>query len=88
MAPHIEENGLMINSMDLELKNGQMVLNMKAIFMKELNKGMDLLLGLMVANMKENLKEIILKDLDIILGWMDENLKVHGKTTKCMVEVY
>lgn len=49
---------------------------------------MELLLGLMVAGTKENLKKIILKDLAIIHGLMVGNTKDHGKTTKCMAEVY
>lgn len=42
----------------------------------------------MVAGTKENLKKIILKDLAIIHGLMVGNTKDHGKTTKCMAEVY
>lgn len=35
MEPHIQDNGKMINSMDMESKNGQMALFMKVTLSKD-----------------------------------------------------
>ena len=64
--------------MDLELKPGQMVQDMKANIRKEKNKEKENLFGQINLVMKEILLIIIFMDMENIFGQMEDNLKELG----------
>lgn len=88
MELHIQVNGMMINNMDMEFKNGLMEPNMKGIFNKDSRKDMGPFHGQMVVDIKANLKTTTLRGLGITHGLMAVSTKVPGGITKCTEEVY
>lgn len=81
MEHTLKENLFMIKDMDMGLKYGQMVNNMKDNFLMELKKEKENLHGLMVMFMKENLKKIKWKEWEFLNGKI-KNMKENGKIVK------
>lgn len=81
MEHTLKENLFMIKDMDMGLKYGQMVNNMKGNFLMELKKEKENLHGLMVMFMKENLKKIKWKEWEFLNGKI-KNMKENGKIVK------
>ena len=77
----LKENSFMIRDMDMGLRFGQMVNNMKVNFVMELKKEKENLHGQMVMFMKENLKKIKWKELEFLNGKI-KNMKENGKIVK------
>lgn len=77
----LKENLFMIRDMDMGLKYGQMVNNMKGNFLMGLKKEKENLHGLMVMFMKETLEKIKWKELEFLNGKI-KNMKENGRTVK------
>jgi predicted nucleic-acid-binding protein len=77
----LKENLFMIRDMDMGLKYGQMVNNMKGNFLMGLKKEKENLHGLMVMFMKETLGKIKWKELEFLNGKI-KNMKENGRTVK------
>jgi len=75
-------NGLVINNMDTEMKNGLMVQNTQDNIIKASSMEKENSYGQINANMKESSKIIILMVVAYTNGTMIESLKETGKITK------
>jgi len=83
---NISEIGKRTSNMDMELRHGQMLQNMKVIMNMEKNMELELLNGQMALLTLENFITIIFMEKECTHGQIIENMKVNGKQIKCTVK--
>jgi hypothetical protein len=84
----MSENGLKISSMEKELKNGQMVQNMKDTIKMVRSMGMDVLLLLTGVHIQDNSKIMKFLGWESTYGLTAKCMKDIGRRTRCMVKAY